>query len=90
MCELSVNSVDAILRIIIDHVCFLEFTDEEVLNVDVAVQQMEQIAASLLAVDSEVRVSFERTCRAYSKELAAVNTELSQFVRALPENIGIR
>lgn len=83
------NNLEYIYRIIIDQLCFLELTDDSILNPDAAIQQTEQIAATLIEIDAKGKLLFKEACSRYAKE--SVNTDISrsQFIEELPENLGI-
>ena len=84
------NSLEYTFRIIIDQLCFLELTDDAILNPDVAVQQTEQIAAALIEMDTEGKHLFEDVCRLYADESADADRVKAGFIAELPDNLGLR
>lgn len=65
---------------------FLEFSSEEIINEDAAVEAMEQLAADLQATDKPTRNALSQAL----KEIAcSYDGEFAEFVAALPEAFGI-
>ena len=64
---------------------FLEFTDDSHMNEDVAVSQMEALAAQLQRVPGPIQLNLANQIR----DLAPSYGERSDFVRELPQTIGL-
>jgi len=83
----SVTQSHHLIKVIADMAIFLEFTGENSLNPDAAVEMMEHIAAELqlLKDDEKIRVidSFAEIAKAY-------RGDESDFVKALPDTLGLR
>jgi len=81
------NPLTHLAKIIADMAIFLEFTDEHSLNPDAAVEMIEHIAAELqLLTDDEkgnIIDSFAEIAKAY-------RGNESDFVKALPDTLGLR
>jgi hypothetical protein len=76
---------DQLVKAIVDIAVFLEFTDEKLLNADVALAAMEQLASELQKMPLDEKDMFVRRCR----DVAESYGEKEQFVRDLPESLGI-
>ncbi|MEN2675446.1 hypothetical protein [Herbaspirillum huttiense] len=75
----------AIVRSIIDMFIFLEFSEDSQIDEDVAVSQMEALAAQLHGAPEATRMDLVEMIT----ELAPQYGEHSDFVRALPRTIGL-
>lgn len=75
-----------VAQAIVEVAVFLEFSGEEAINPDAAVQALEQLASTLQMSDSETKSSlcsqFENIAMEYSDEQAA-------FVESLGEALGL-
>lgn len=75
-----------VAQAIVEFAVFLEFSGEEAINPDAAVQALEQLASTLQMSDSETKSSlcsqFENIAMEYSDEQAA-------FVESLGEALGL-
>ncbi|MFH6599470.1 hypothetical protein ACEVAQ_12235 [Ectopseudomonas khazarica] len=80
--EINKHIAQAIAEIAV----FLEFSGEEAINPDAAVQALEQLASTLQMADSETKSSlssqFENIAMEYSDEQA-------EFVESLGEALGL-
>jgi len=83
------NQIDAIHRALIELICFLEFSDEEVVNPDLAVAQLEQTAAILQDATRDVLAAFASECEEYATHVGATEPGKADFVRSLPEALGL-
>ncbi|MBK9445228.1 MAG: hypothetical protein IPO00_03530 [Betaproteobacteria bacterium] len=77
-----------LIKSLADFAVFLEFTDEELLDADVAVSAMEQLAMELQCVSEEDQ-------RALAIQLRGLQIEYSdekraRFVENLPEALGLQ
>lgn len=79
----------AIARALIDLVCFLEFTDDEVINPDAAVSQMEHVAATIRNGGEPSIQAFCLACDAYANSIEHLMEERSEFIRSLPVALGL-
>ncbi|MCE0829051.1 hypothetical protein LVQ78_24045 [Buttiauxella sp. A2-C2_NF] len=80
------NSHIKLIKIIADFSIFLEFTSEEQLDADTAVEMMEQMAAELQLLDAEDRQDIAIDLLAISAEYTG---DKSEFVKELPESLGL-
>lgn len=76
---------DQLVKAIVDIAVFLEFTNEKLLDADVAVAAMEQLACELQRMPTDEKAAFIRRCHDWAGRYG--NKE--QFVRNLPEALGI-
>lgn len=76
---------DQLIKAILDIAVFLEFTDEKLLDADAAVAATERLAYELQRMPAGDREVFVRRCH----ELAESYGDKAQFVRDLPEALGI-
>lgn len=80
------NSYASLVKIIADMAIFLEFSDEESLNPDIAVGMMESIAAELqlLSLDDKKKVAntFDLVSKEYQGDRAV-------YIKELPESLGL-
>lgn len=83
---MSKNSNIKLIKIIVDLAIFLEFTSEDRLDADTAVEMMEQMAAELQLLDVEDRQDIARNFLVISAEY---NGDKSEFVKELPESFGL-
>ena len=83
---MSKNSNIKLIKIIADLAIFLEFTSEERLDADTAVEMMEQMAAELQLLDAEDRQDIVRDFLVISAEYTG---DKSEFVKELPESLGL-
>lgn len=77
---------ESIAQALVELAVFLEFSSEDVVNPDSAVQALEQLSATLSGADAESKASlsthFSRISQRYTGEEA-------QFVRTLAEALGL-
>lgn len=80
------NSDARLVKIIADMAIFLEFSDEESLDPDIAVGMMESIAAELqlLSLDDKKKVAnaFDLVSKEYQGDHAI-------YIKELPESLGL-
>ena len=74
-----------LVRSIIDMTVFLEFTDRTLLDEDVAIAGLEQLASELRCATPETK----KTLSMQIRELANDYREKSDFVLNLPETLGL-
>jgi hypothetical protein len=74
-----------LVRAIADIAIFLEFTNEELLNPDTAIEAMEQLASELQGMPESVQREFSREL----KTLADSYGVQKNFVATLPQALGI-
>jgi hypothetical protein len=77
---------DAFIRAIVEFSVFLEFSPERIIDPDAAVEVFEQLAATLQSGGSEARSCF---CSRVPVMAAKYSGAQSDFVRSLPENLGL-
>jgi len=83
---LSKNNNIKLIKIIADLAIFLEFTSEEQLDADIAVEMMEHIAGELQLLAAEDRQDIVRDFLVISAEYTEYK---SKFVKELPESLGL-
>jgi hypothetical protein len=72
-------------KAIIDVALFLEFSDEEVLDADTAVEAMENLAAELQLMSGDAKNGLVERFH----ELASAYGDQAEFVEELPESLGL-
>lgn len=80
------NSNIKLVKVIADLAVFLEFTNEELLDPDLAVEALEQIAAELQLMNEQDRDDLADMLRNISKEYTG---DKGNYVRGLPESLGL-
>lgn len=80
------NNNIKLVKVIADLAVFLEFTSEDLLNPDIAIEAMEQMAAELQLLDEKDKLELVKTFHLLSKEY---NGNLGEYVRELPESLGL-
>jgi hypothetical protein len=83
---LSKSSEVKLAKIVADLAIFLEFTSEELLDPDAAVEAMEQVAAELQLLGDEERNNLANIFIDLSNEYEGDKLE---YVRDLPESLGL-
>jgi hypothetical protein len=80
-------------RAIIWSACFLELSDDDVVDPDSAVKALEDIAATLQSATTEEEKAFAEACveeaNRLLKEAAPGYSKTVDFVRSLPEALGL-
>lgn len=74
-----------IVKVLVEVALFLELSDDKTIDPDSAVAAMEQMAANLQALDA----ASQRALALAMQSLAAGYPPNEQFVRDLPEALGI-
>jgi hypothetical protein len=77
----------ALVRALIDAFLFLESADSEEVNPDSAVRCMENIASSLLSMETSDQIALRSICAKIADE--SNDASYSSFVRSLPDMIGL-
>lgn len=80
------NSNTRLVKIIADLAIFLEFTDEEQLDPDLAMEMMEQMAVELQLLNDDDRINIIQLFQSISSEYSG---ERGNFVKELPESLGL-
>lgn len=80
------NSNIKLVKVITDLAVFLEFTSEDLLDPDLAVEALEQMASELQLMDVQDRNDLANSFRAISKEYIG---DKSEYVKELAESLGI-
>ncbi|MDA8480886.1 hypothetical protein NNO04_19570 [Citrobacter sp. Awk 4] len=80
------SSTTKLVKIIADIAIFLEFTDEEQLDPDLAIEMMEQMAAELQLLSDDDRKNISQLFQSISSEYSE---EKCNFVKELPESLGL-
>ena len=83
---MSKNSEVKLAKIVADLAIFLEFTSEELLDPDAAVEAMEQIAAELQLLGDEERNNLAKIFIDLSN---GYQGDKSEYVRDFPESLGL-
>jgi hypothetical protein len=77
---------EKLVKIVLDTLIFLEFTEDELIDEDCSIQMMEQISSDLLSLDDESKKSFilniNDLCKHYPEDK-------QDFITALPGSIGL-
>jgi len=76
-----------LVKIIVDIAIALEFTDETLINPDMAIEMQESIAGTLQSMDE---VDREEIAGAFVSISALYKGEIADYVRSLPDNYGIK
>jgi len=79
-------------RAIIWSACFLEVSDDDIIDSDSAVKALEDIATALQEATSEEKAAFVATCAEEAERLqkeGAPDSKTAEFVRGLPEALGL-
>lgn len=83
---MSKSSEVKLAKVVADLAIFLEFTGEELLDPDSAVEAMEQIAVELQSLDDKER---ENLTGIFIELSNAYEGDKSVYVRGLPEFLGL-
>ncbi|WP_445375639.1 hypothetical protein ACSLVK_09060 [Photorhabdus tasmaniensis] len=83
---MSKNSNIRLVKIIINLAIFLEFTSEELLNPDSAIETMEQMAAELQLLNGDEKQEVIRLFLDLSDNYTG---EANEYVKGLPESLGL-
>lgn len=76
-----------LVKVIADIAIALEFTEETLINPDVAIEMQESIAGTLQCLDEVNRKDIADIFESIS---ALYNGEIADYVRSLPANYGIK
>lgn len=76
-----------LVKVIADIAIALEFTEETLINPDVAIEMQESIAGTLQSLDEVNRKDLADVFESIS---ALYNGEIADYVRSLPDNYGIK
>ena len=76
-----------LVKAIADIAIALEFTDENLINPDVAIEMQESIAGTLQSLDEVNRKDIADIFESISTQY---NEEIEKYVRSLPTNYGIK
>ncbi|MCA6223106.1 hypothetical protein [Photorhabdus antumapuensis] len=80
------NSNIRLVKVIIDLAIFLEFTSEELLNPDSAVETMEQMAAELQLLNDDEKQEVVMIFYDLSENYTG---DTYEYVKGLPESLGL-
>ncbi|WP_380183999.1 hypothetical protein [Kalamiella sp. sgz302252] len=80
------NNNIKLVKVIADLAIFLEFTNENLLDPDLAVEALEQMASELQLMDAQDRNDLANIFRNISKEYIG---DQSEYVKDLPESLGL-
>lgn len=81
------NPLTHLVKIIADMAIFLEFSDEHSFNSDAAVEMLEHIAAELQLLTGDEKGSI---IDSFAEIAKAYRGNESDFVKALPDTLGLR
>lgn len=81
------SQISHLVKIVADIAIALEFTDEMLLNPDVAIEMQESIAGSLQSLE---KIDQEEIASAFETISSLYPAELAEFVHALPASYGIK
>lgn len=86
-------TMNSLCRALIWNACFLELSDEGVVDADAAIAQMEQMATLLQESSSQEKSAFIAACASEAerlrKEAGTLNATAADFIAALPKSLGI-
>lgn len=84
---MTIDEHTILAKIVVDIAIFCEFTNDDLLNEDTAVEMLEQLAFRLKELDTvdkaDITAQLERLSLDYPRE------KIADFVRGLPESLGI-
>jgi hypothetical protein len=84
---MTIDEHTILAKIVVDIAIFCEFTNDDLLSEDTAVEMLEQLAFRLKELDivdkADITAQFERLSLDYPQE------KIADFVRGLPESLGI-
>lgn len=83
----------SLCRAIIVNACFLELSEDDIIDPDSAVKAMEDIAATLQEATATEQDAFIATCYSEADRLLnddPVRAKAADFIRNLPEYFGLR
>lgn len=75
-----------VAQAIVEVAVFLEFSEEQAINPDTAVQALEQLASTLQMADSETKSSL---CSQFENIAMEYSDEQAEFVENLGETLGL-
>ena len=85
--------MNRLCRALIWNACFLELSDEGVVDADVAVEQLEQMSNILQQGSAQEQAAFVAECASEAVRLradgGARNAKVAEFIANLPESFGI-
>ena len=83
---MSIEPYFHLVKAIVDATIFFEFSDDTVIDTDVAMQAMEQMAAELQLMDEGARCAF---CSQLKIVAAGYPDDKADFINKLPESLGL-
>jgi hypothetical protein len=80
-----------LMRAVIESAAFAELNDDDVIDADAAVGHLEQLASILQDLDPAAKSEFVEYVRSTAdlEEAAGVDEARVQFLRTLPETLGL-
>jgi Asp-tRNA(Asn)/Glu-tRNA(Gln) amidotransferase C subunit len=86
--------MNILCRALIWNACFLELSEEGVVDADVAIEQLEQMSNILQQVSAEEREAFVAECARESARLrtegGARDARVAEVIANLPESLGVK
>jgi hypothetical protein len=84
-------TMKSLCRAVIGSACFLELSDDGVVDPDSAVKALEDIAATLRAATKEEKEAFLAACSEEADRLGncAEYSQTAKFVKSLPDALGL-
>lgn len=81
----------SLCRAIIWSACFLEMSEDDVIDPDSALKALEEIAATLQGATEDEKRAFIATCEEEANALTEepATAETAEFVRGLPATLGL-
>lgn len=76
-----------LIRTLIDVIVFLEFSDEQEVGLDTAVNVLEDITASLANLSEEEKEEFMRVAEEYAVSFS--NSDTQDFIRSREKLLGL-
>jgi len=82
---------EILLRIIIQHLSFLELSSDEIINQDAAIQEIENICSELENLSSVDKKKFRDFVKTYAEieSTAGQPEERVEFIKNIPESLGL-
>jgi len=78
---------ESIVRVLIDLIVFLEFSDDSTVDPDAAVNMMETVSARLSELSSDETKSFIDIAHKYASEFR--DSKVRGFVKSLDQSMGL-
>jgi len=81
------NFKESMVKCLIETMVFLEFTSEELLNPDVAIEMQESISFELGKLSHDEKCELKEMLELISLEYT--DNKITQYIKSLPSSLGI-